>query len=184
MEQINCMTPCHETHSSRHRINNKSIQEEHKIWALPLEACGYVVQFRPYHATKKGKQVASSTKWRLRENVVLRSMERVTPTFSSDIFRDNYFWKDNYLFVCLPTLELTTFQWEVCSTKIGYANARSLRTNSCKKKKVVTLKSTHQAREQCNFDKNGSRAVYIDFYESCKPKRFVRCWNKVERKYI
>ena len=91
MEQIGCMTPCHETHGSRHRINNKSIQEEHKIWALAAEACGYVVQFRPYHATKKGKQVASSTKWRLRENVVLRSMERVTPTFSFDIFRDNYF---------------------------------------------------------------------------------------------
>ena len=79
------------THGSRQQINKKSIQEEHKIWVLAAEVCGYVVQFRPYYATKKGKQVASSTKWRLRKNVVLRSMERVTPTFSSDIFRDNYF---------------------------------------------------------------------------------------------
>ena len=26
--------------------------------------------------------------------------------------------------------------------------------------------------------------VYIASSESCEPKRFVRCWNKVERKYI
>ena len=28
----------------------------------------------------------------------------------------------SYLFVCLPTLELTKFEQQVCSTKIGYAN--------------------------------------------------------------
>ena len=31
---------------------------------------------------------------------------------------------------------------------------------------------------------NDSRAVYIASSESCEPKRFVRCWNKVERKHI
>ena len=31
---------------------------------------------------------------------------------------------------------------------------------------------------------NDSRVVYIASSESCEPKRFVRCWNKVEKKYI
>ena len=39
---------------------------------------------------KKGKQVASSTKQGLKENV-LRLIECLTPTFSFDIFMDNYF---------------------------------------------------------------------------------------------
>ena len=37
-----------------------------------------------YQGAKKGKQVASSTKWGLGENVVLRLVECLTPT-------DNYF---------------------------------------------------------------------------------------------
>ena len=48
------------THGSRQRINKKSIQEEHKIWVLAAEVCGYVVQFRPYQ--DETKQIASSTK--------------------------------------------------------------------------------------------------------------------------
>ena len=54
-------------------------------------------------------------------------------------------WWDAYLqllwiimshaFVCLPTLELTTFEQQVCSTKIGYANELLFGTNSRKKKK-------------------------------------------------
>ena len=36
-------------------------------------------------------KVSSSTKWRLRENVVLRLMECLTPSVSFDIFMDNYF---------------------------------------------------------------------------------------------
>ena len=63
------MIPCYRTYGSRQRINSKSIQEEYKIWVLSAEAYGYVVQFRPYQGAKKGKQVASSTKWRLGENV-------------------------------------------------------------------------------------------------------------------
>ena len=36
---------------------------------------GYLVHYRPYQGAKKGKQVAYSTKWELRENIVLRLME-------------------------------------------------------------------------------------------------------------
>ena len=49
--------------------NNKSIQEECKIWVLIAEAYGYVVQFKPYQGAKKGKQVA---KWKLAENVAVQ----------------------------------------------------------------------------------------------------------------
>ena len=31
---------------------------------------------------------------------------------------------------------------------------------------------------------NDSIAIYIASSESCKPKRFVWCWNKVEKRYI
>ena len=57
------MIPCYESHGSRQRINNKSIQVEYKIWILVKQAYGYVVHFRPYQGAKKGKQVASSTIW-------------------------------------------------------------------------------------------------------------------------
>ena len=43
----------------------------YKIWVL-AELYGYVVQFEIYQDTKTGKLVASSTKWGLREYVVLR----------------------------------------------------------------------------------------------------------------
>ena len=69
------MSPCHGIHGSRQRVNNKSIQEEYKIWVLVAEAYEYVVQLRLYKGAKKGKQVASSTKWELGENVVLPLME-------------------------------------------------------------------------------------------------------------
>ena len=65
------MIPCYGTHGSMQRIN-KSIQEEYKIWILVAETHGYAVQFRPYQGAKKGKQFVSSTKWGLKENVVLR----------------------------------------------------------------------------------------------------------------
>ena len=40
---------------------------------------------------KERKTVASSTKWGLAENIVLRLMECLTPTFRFDLFSDNYF---------------------------------------------------------------------------------------------
>ena len=52
---------------------------------------GYLVYCRPYQGAKKGKQVASCTKWGLGKNVVLRLMECLTPTVSIDMFKDNYF---------------------------------------------------------------------------------------------
>ena len=45
------------------------------MWVPIVEAYGFVVQFRPNQGTKKGKQVASSTKWGLGENIFLRLME-------------------------------------------------------------------------------------------------------------
>ena len=89
-------------------MNNKSIDEECKIWVIVGEAYGYVVQFIPCQGAKKRKQVASSTKWELGENVVLWLMECLTATFSFDIFTDNYF---------TSFLELTTVEQQVCSTK-------------------------------------------------------------------
>ena len=45
-----------------------------------------------------------------------------------------YLWITiSQLFVCLPFLELTTFEQQVCSTRIGYANALLLGINSFKK---------------------------------------------------
>ena len=37
-----------------------------------IKSNSYLVHYRPYQGTKKGKQVASSTKWGLGDNVVLR----------------------------------------------------------------------------------------------------------------
>ena len=58
-----------------------------------------------------------------------------------------------HLFVCFPTLELTTFEQQVCSTKIGYANAVAFGTNSCKKKECdhIEQRSAHLAKMQCNL---------------------------------
>ena len=74
------MIPCYGTDGSRQQINNKLIQEEYKIWVLVAESNGYVVQFTPYQGAKKGKQFASSTKWGLRESVVLRLIDSLTAT--------------------------------------------------------------------------------------------------------
>ena len=98
-----------------------------------------------------------------------------------------YLWKTiSHIFVCLPVLELTTFEQTVCPTKVGYTNALSLGTNICKKKRnVATLNSTHQAKKSVTLvvvDWNNSSAIYIASSESCEPNRFVRCWNKVEKK--
>ena len=48
---------------------------------------------------------------------------------------------------------------------------------------MATLNSAHQAKKQCNFDSgwNDSSEISIAFSESCEPKRFARCWNKVEK---
>ena len=108
-------------------------------------------------------KVAFSTKWRLGENVALRLMECLTPWnyyYSSYYYYSSmltpsvsltYLWITiSHLFVCFPTLKLSTLEQQVCSTKIGYANA--LGTNSCKKRNAATLNSAHQAKKRCNID--------------------------------
>ena len=109
-----------------------------------------MLHYKLYQGAKKGKQVASSTKWRLRDNVVLRLMECFTPTVSFDLLMDNYFTSFR-LFVCLPTLELTTFKHEVCTTKIGYANTLLSGTNRHKKKECghCEQRSAHQSKILC-----------------------------------
>ena len=59
----------------------------------------------------KHAKVSSSTEWRLGENLVLRTVECLTPTFNVDIFITI-----SHLFVCRPTVELTTFEQQVYST--------------------------------------------------------------------
>ena len=109
------------------------------------------MHYGPYQGAKKGKQVASSTKWRLGDNIVLRLMECLTPAVSFDLFMDNYFTSFR-LFVCLPTLDLTIFEREVCSTKIGYANTLPSEINSWKKKNVATLNSAaHIKQKRCSL---------------------------------
>ena len=121
----------------------------------------------------KFKQVASSAKQGLGDNVVLRLMECLTPPVSFYLFMNHYFTSFR-LFVCLP-LELTTFEQEVCSTKIGYANTLSSGTNSCKKRNVATLNSAAHIKQKrcvtCVAGQNDSRALYIASSESCQPNR-------------
>ena len=139
-----------------------------------IKSNSYLVHYRPYQGTKKGKQVASSTKWGLGDNVVLRLMECLTPTVSFDLFMDNYFTSFR-LFVCLPTLVLTTFGQDVCSTKIGYANTISSQTSSCKKRNLANLNSAAHVKQKhcvtCVAGQNDSRALYIASSESCQPNR-------------
>ena len=76
-------------------------------------------------------------------------MECLSPTVSFDIFIDNYFTS----FRLLTHRGAKNIQ-KVCSTIIGYANALSLGTNSCKKKKERShfeQRSAHLAKKQCNL---------------------------------
>ena len=73
----------------------------------------------------KHSKVSSSTEWRLRENVVLRPMNCLTPTVKFDIY--NYF-----TFARLPT----TFGVNNirATVVLGNANSLSLGTNGYMKK--------------------------------------------------
>ena len=98
----------------------------------------------------------------------------MTPTVSFNFFTDNYFTSFR-LFVCLLTLELSTFKQEVCSTKKYYANTLSSGTNSCKKRNVATLDSAVHIMQKpcftCVAGKNDSRAFFRASSESCQPNR-------------
>ena len=65
----------------------------------------------------KHSKVSSSTKWRLRGNVILDLMECLNPSVTFDVFMDSYCV---FLWIIMdnsPTLELTKFEQHVCSTK-------------------------------------------------------------------
>ena len=98
----------------------------------------------------------------------------MNPTVSFNLLRITIFISFRR-FVCLPTLELTTFKQEVCSTKINYANTLSSETNSCKKRNVGTLDSAaHIMHKRCvTFvaGKNDSRILYRASSEFCQPNR-------------
>ena len=112
------MTLCYGTDDSRQQINNISVQEEYKIWVL-VATYGYVVQLRPCQGAKNGKQFASSTKWLLGENIVLRLMECLTLTLIFDIFMVNYFTSIRLL----THFRFNNIRETGYSTKIGHANA-------------------------------------------------------------
>ena len=83
----------------------------------------------------KDSKVSSSTKWRLRENVVLRPMEYLTPTVKVDIFISI-----SNLFISRPTLEFTTFEQQVCSaTQMHYHWEKT----AAKKWNMATLNYAH-----------------------------------------
>ena len=111
-----------------------------------------LVYYRPYQVAKKGKQVTSSTKCGLGDNIVLWLMECLALTVSFDLFMDNYCTSFR-LFDCLPILELTTCEQVVCSTKIGFTNTLSSGSNSCKKRNVTTLNSAAHIKQKnlCNL---------------------------------
>ena len=62
--------------------NSQSIQVEYKI---------YLIQYRPYKGSKKGKQVGSCAKQRLEDNAVLQMMVCLTQTVIFYLFMDNFF---------------------------------------------------------------------------------------------
>ena len=109
-----------------------------------IKSNSYLVHYRPHQGAKKGKQFVSSTNWGLGDNVALRPMEFFTPTAASfDLSMDNYFTS----FHLLLTFELRTFEQEVCSTKIGYANIISLGQISAKEERgQFEHCSAHQAK--------------------------------------
>ena len=105
---------------------------------------------------------------------MLLLLECLTPTVNFKLSMDNYCTSFR-LFVGLPTLELTPFEQEVCSTKRSYAIHYHWETNSCKKKYVTTLNSAaHIKQKSCAASvagKNEKRAIYIASSESCQPNR-------------
>ena len=87
-----------------------------------------------------------------RDNVVLRLMECLTQTVNFDLFMDTYFTSFR-LFVCFPTLQLTTFKQELCSKKIVYTNTLSSGTKAAAKMDRGHFEqlTVNQAKTLCNL---------------------------------
>ena len=95
----------------------------YNIWVL-TKAYGFVVKFEPCQSVQKGKQVASSTTWGLREN------EYVNNHFTS--------------FCQLTHLGVNN----ICATiKICYVNALC----TMQKKNVIILNSAHKTQKVEQF---------------------------------
>ena len=151
-------------------MHNKLNRVGCKIWVL-AEAYGYVVQFEPYQSVKKGKQVASSTKWGLGENVVQRLMKCLPSTVMNNYvtcFRMlTHLGVNN---ICAQQKQVTQMHyfWGQTAAKKECGHFRQ-RTSSKKSSAILTVVGL-----------NDKRAVYIASFKFSEPKRFVRRLNKVE----
>ena len=139
------MIPCCGSYGSRQLRNSKSIKEEYKIWVLVTETYGYVVQFRQVQR-KENKLPPILMRIRRKscsqleclllnaqlQRLVLIHLWIMLNAQLHRLVLIHSWITISHLFVCLPTLELTTFDQQVCSAKVGYTNALSLGTNSCK----------------------------------------------------
>ena len=84
------------------------------------------------------------TEWTLGGKVILRPMECLTPTVKFDVFTTI-----SHLFDCRPTIELTTFERQVCSATQMHCHWKQA---TAKKRNVATSDNAHQAKKQCNFE--------------------------------
>ena len=117
-----------------------------------IKSNSYLVHYRPYQGAKKGKQVASSTKWGLEDNVVLRLMECLNPTVSFDLFIDNYFTSFSF-FVLLTHLEVNNIRAKRCvqqkkATQIHYHGGKQQQRKECGH---FEQRRAHQAKMLCNL---------------------------------
>ena len=113
---------------SRQRKNNKPIRVGYNIWVLAEEYCN-ILQF--ISRCKERKIGCLLCKIAINRKRCSAADEMLT--INCLLVTIYLLINISHLFVCLPTLELTLFEQQVCSTTIGYANALSLRTNSSKK---------------------------------------------------
>ena len=114
-----------------------------------------------YLCYKFVKHSKVSRKWRLRENVVLRLMECLTPSIRLDIFSDNYF----------TIFRLLTHLWVNDILAAPVINKNRLRKCTLirdkqlqKKRNVATLNSAHQAKKQCNFNSGWLERQHCDLH--------------------
>ena len=102
---------------------------------------GYLVHDRPYQGAKKGKQVASSTKWGLGENVAL------TATVSFDIFMDNYFTS----FRLFTHLGVDNIPATGVLNKIRFRKCTGDKQLQKKERGPFEQHSAYQGKKQCNL---------------------------------
>ena len=120
---------------------------------------------------KKGKQVASTTKWGLGEHIVLRLVECLSPTASFDIFMDNYFTS----FHLFTHLGVNNIQPDVLNKNRLHKCTIIWDKELQKKRNSATLNSAADIKQKssvtCVVSSNDTRAIYIASSESCQPSR-------------